>query len=72
MEDDMQSLTIPIMGMSCGGCVNSVRGALSKAPGVLDAQVKVGSATVSYDPALTNPEALRRVITQAGYALAAA
>jgi copper chaperone CopZ len=68
----MQSLTIPITGMSCGGCVNSIRNALSKIPGVTDAQVKIGTAIVTYDPALTNPEALRRVITQAGYALAAA
>jgi copper chaperone CopZ len=68
----MQSLTIPITGMSCGGCVNSIRNALSKIPGVTDAQVKIGTAIITYDPALTNPEALRRVITQAGYALAVA
>jgi len=68
----MQSLTMAITGMSCGGCVSNIRNALSKTAGVKDAQVTVGSATVSYDPALTNPEALRRVITQAGYALAAA
>ena len=72
MEDVMQSLTIPITGMSCGGCVNSIRNALSKIPGVKEAQVKIGAATVTYDPALTNPEALRGAITRAGYALAAA
>ena len=71
MEDVMQSLTIPITGMSCGGCVSSIRNALSKAPGVTNAEVKIGSAVVTYDPARTNPEALRQVITQAGYALAA-
>jgi copper chaperone len=67
MEDVMHSLTIPIAGMSCGGCVNSVRNALSTIPGVADAQVKVGEATVKYDPTITNPEALRGVITRAGY-----
>jgi copper chaperone len=67
MEDVMNSLTIPIAGMSCGGCVNSIRNALSTIPGVSDAQVKVGEATVKYDPAITNPEALRGVITRAGY-----
>lgn len=72
MEGVMVSLTIPITGMSCGGCVNSIRNALSKIPGVKDAQVKVGAATVTYDPALTNAEALRGAITQAGYALAVA
>jgi copper chaperone CopZ len=72
MEIIMQSLTIPITGMSCGSCVKSIREAFSKVPGVTGAQVTIGAATVMYDPALTNPEALRRVITQAGYQLAAA
>lgn len=63
----MHSLTIPIAGMSCNGCVNSVRNALSTIPGVADAQVKVGEATVKYDPTITSPEALRSVITRAGY-----
>ena len=68
----MQSLTIPITGMSCGGCVNSVRNAFSKVPGVTDAQVTVGAATVTYEPRLTNPDELRRAIVQAGYGVAAA
>jgi copper chaperone CopZ len=72
MEIPMQSITIPITGMSCGGCVSNIRKALSPIPGVVDAQVKVGSATVSFDPAITNAETLRRAITQAGYGLAAA
>jgi len=68
----VHSLTIPITGMSCDGCVNSIRRALSTSPGVADAQVKVGEATVKYDPAVTNPDALRNVITQTGYTPAAA
>ena len=68
----MQSLTIPITGMSCAGCVNSVRNAFSKVPGVTDVQVTVGAATVTYEPKLTNPDALRRTVTEAGYGVAAA
>ena len=68
----MHSLTIPITGMSCNGCVSSVRQALSSMPGVADAEVKVGTATVTYDPALTNPDVLRGAITKAGYMPAAA
>ena len=68
----MNTVTIPITGMSCGGCVNGVRHALSTIAGVDDAQVTIGVASVTYDPALTNPEALRGAITRAGYALAAA
>jgi copper chaperone len=67
----MQSLTIPITGMSCSGCVNNVRNAFSKVPGVTDAQVTVGAATVTYEPRLTNPDSLRHAIVQAGYGVAA-
>lgn len=67
----MPSLTIPIAGMTCSGCVNSVRNALTAIAGVQQAQVRVGSATVTYDPARTDPEALRGAIVRAGYALAA-
>lgn len=63
----MQRISISIAGMSCGGCVNSVRNALTRIPGVQVERVKVGSATVAYDPAVTSPEALRAAITRAGY-----
>ena len=63
----MQRISISIAGMSCGGCVNSVRNALTRIPGVQVEQVKVGSATVAYDPAVTSPEAFRAAITRAGY-----
>ena len=68
----MQSLTIPITGMTCGGCVNSVRNALTRTPGVRGAEVKIGEAKVTYDPALTTPEALHGAITKAGFTVAAA
>lgn len=63
----MQRISIPIAGMSCGGCVNNVRNALARIPGVQVEQVTVGSATVAYDPAATSPEALRAAIVRAGY-----
>ena len=68
----MLSLTIPITGMTCGGCVSRVRNALSKITGVQEAQVTVGAATVTYDPALTSPEALRGAVAHAGYTATAA
>lgn len=63
----MQRISIPIAGMSCGGCVNNVRNALARIPGVQVEQVTVGSATVAYDPAVTSPEALGAAIVRAGY-----
>jgi Cu+-exporting ATPase len=68
----VQKLTIPIKGMTSGACVNSVRNALLQISGVKDAQVKVGVARVTFDPALTNAAALRKAIVQAGFELATA
>ena len=41
----MLSVTIPITGMRCGGCVSTIRNALSKTPGVIATQVAIGTAT---------------------------
>ena len=61
-----------ITGMTCGGCVNRVRTALAKSPGVKYADVKIGEAKVAFDPGVTNSAALRAVVTHAGYGVAAA
>lgn len=70
LEVNMLRLPILISGMSCGGCVNNVRTALSAVHGVQESHVKVGEATVTYDPELTSPDALRAAIVNAGYAIA--
>ena len=63
----MERMTIPIVGMSCGGCDSNVRKALARTPGVEVEQVRVGAASVSCDPAITSPDAIRAAITRAGY-----
>ncbi len=65
----MEDVTIPVSGMTCGGCVASVRRVLSAEPGVAEAEVSLqpGEARVRYDPAATTPRALRAAIEAAGY-----
>jgi copper chaperone CopZ len=63
----MERIAIRIDGMSCSGCVNSVRNALARLPGVEVQQVEVGTATVAYDPSVTGPDALRSAIRRAGF-----
>lgn len=65
----MQDITIAVGGMTCGGCVASVRRVLSAVPGVSEAQVSLepAQARVRFDPAATTPEALRAAIEAAGY-----
>ena len=63
----MRQITIPIGGMSCGGCVSTIRSALRAVPGVRVDAVTAGSATVSYAEARTSPAAIAKAIRDAGY-----
>jgi len=65
----MQEITIALGGMTCGGCVASVRRVLSAVPGVAEAQVSLdpAQARVRFDPAATSPQALRAAVAAAGY-----
>jgi copper chaperone len=66
-EIHMEQMVIGIQGMSCGGCVDSVRNALTRLPGVQVRHVEVGSAAVVYDPSIAGPESVRRAIVDAGF-----
>ena len=62
-------ITIPVSGMTCATCVRRVERALLKHDGVAEASVNFAAekASVSYDPAVTNPEELVGTIEDAGY-----
>ena len=64
-----ERLVIPIAGMSCASCVNTVETALRSVEGVLDASVNLAreQATVAFIPGVATPEALRRAVRDAGY-----
>ena len=53
--------------MSCGHCVGRVKQALTAAPGVRVDDVSVGSASVSYDAAVTTAEKITSAVSAAGY-----
>ncbi len=60
---------IPVTGMTCAACQSRVQRTLQKQAGVTDASVNLmmGTATVTYDPAAVQPEALVEAIKQTGY-----
>lgn len=62
-------IDIPVQGMTCAACQASVQKALQRQPGVLDAAVNLmmKNAAVTYDPAVTRPEALVAAIRDTGY-----
>jgi copper chaperone len=63
----MEQARIEIEGMSCGHCVASVKAALGQLGGVEVQEVKVGSATVTYDPRV-QPEQIAAAVDAEGYA----
>lgn len=66
---NMETIILKVGGMSCMGCVNSVKSLLSQLPGVTRVEVDLagGRAAVDYDPAQVHPDALRNAIRDGGY-----
>jgi mercuric ion binding protein len=65
----MQTAVMELQQIQCYGCMLTVQKALQKVPGVeetkLDLEQK--TATVKYDPAKTNTEALTKATAEAGF-----
>jgi copper chaperone len=65
----MESSRIRVDGMTCGGCVASVRRAVTALGGVsrVDASVADAVVTVDFDPRQTTLDAVKRAIEEAGF-----
>ena len=65
----METLTLKIGGMTCGGCVNSVRKAVGAMGGIGSVEVSLerAEATVVYDPRLSSATAIKTTVRDAGF-----
>ena len=65
----METTTLKVGGMSCGGCVKSVTKVLTELPGVARADVTLepGEAKVEFDPAQVTRDAMAEAIDDAGF-----
>jgi copper chaperone len=65
----METTTIKVSGMTCMGCVNSVKKVLTAVNGVraVDVSLDQGRATVDYDPAVAAPAQFKSAIETAGF-----
>jgi copper chaperone len=65
----METTTIKIGGMSCGGCVKSVTGVLTALDGVAKAEVSLEQkqAVVEFDAAKVTRDQLTAVVEDAGF-----
>ena len=68
----MQTEVIKVGGMTCMGCVNSVKNVLEKIPGVSKADVSLEQkqVTIEYDAAKTHTEQFKDAIEGAGFEVA--
>ncbi len=62
--------TLTIKGMTCGGCVATVKLKLKRTKGVVgyDVSLEKGEAEVTYDPEQTNPEMIAASVSETGFA----
>ncbi|MFO1415386.1 MAG: heavy-metal-associated domain-containing protein [Burkholderiales bacterium] len=65
----METITMKVDGMTCGGCVANVTRVLKAVPGVNDVAVTLnpGAAKVTFDPARTAQPALKSAVENAGF-----
>jgi len=68
----MQTVTLGISGMTCGGCVRSVTNVLKAQDGVAKADVSLENknAVVEFDPGKVQVEQLKRSVVEAGFEVA--
>jgi copper chaperone len=68
----METTTLRINGMTCGGCVRSVKNVLEGIQGVSSADVSLekAQATVTFDPMQADLNKMKEAVTDAGYQVA--
>ena len=68
----MNTLTLTVTGMSCMGCVNSVKNLVNALAGVSQVEVDLatGQVEIKHDPAQTQAQQIRSAIEDGGYGIA--
>jgi copper chaperone len=69
MDRATQELTLSVTGMTCGGCENAVKRAVSSLGGVshVSASHRDNRVTLTFDPSLVDRAAIAKRIEDAGY-----
>ena len=65
----METIQLNIEGMTCNGCVNSVKNVLQQIPGVssVDVSLEQKRATVIFNPAQCNHAQFKSAVEDAGF-----
>ncbi|PWS28487.1 heavy metal translocating P-type ATPase [Pedobacter yonginense] len=70
-QNDIQTLSLPVLGMTCAACANSVESMIAAQQGVEKAEVNYAAQTVkvSYHPDQVQPTAFQKAVQSIGYDL---
>jgi copper chaperone CopZ len=65
----METLTLNVTGMTCGGCENAVKRGLGRLEGVgeVSASHVEAKVAVTFDPSIVSPDEIRSRIGAMGY-----
>lgn len=65
----MEKITLTVKGMTCMGCVGSVKKVLEPIPGVASVDITLdnGQVTIAYDSTKSGAEQFTTAINDAGY-----
>ena len=68
---ESKEVSFNINGMTCQGCVGKVSGVLDKTPGVNNYKISIEdkNCKISYDAALTNPEAIKTELSKTHFTI---
>ncbi|MEI7907496.1 MAG: heavy metal translocating P-type ATPase, partial [Bacteroidota bacterium] len=71
METKIQTLSLPVEGMTCASCVARVEKVLARIDGVEKATVNLATekATIQFKPSVATAEQLAKAVEEAGYKL---
>jgi Cu+-exporting ATPase len=68
IREEAQVLRLKVIGMDNAHCMGTVEAALKNVPGIVSSQLFANErAIVSFDPAVTSREAIKKAIRDAGY-----
>lgn len=65
----MEKVILTVKGMTCMGCVRSVKNVLDPIPGVSAVEIVLesGQVAISFDPGAARPDQFKAAIQDAGY-----
>ncbi len=71
MKKKTTKQSFPVLNLNCAACANAAQIKLNTQPGVIEASVNFtnASATIQFDPDMTNPEKLKSALQSIGYNL---